>query len=91
MGLRLRLFGEKRLQFLDPSDGKHGIGLILGGADLDLRDDGLGTGKGAQVQAELAEVRTRISSEAEAVGAALEADLDTFADAIGQKILGRAM
>ena len=45
----------------------------------------------AQVQAELAEVRTKIAGEAKAVGQSLEAELDTFADAIGKKILGRAM
>ena len=45
----------------------------------------------AKVQAELAEVRAKVADEAEAVSASLEAELDTFADAIGQKILGRAL
>ncbi|MGB5983826.1 MAG: ATP synthase F0 subunit B [Desulfobacterales bacterium] len=45
----------------------------------------------AQVQAELAEIRTKIAGEAKAVGQSLEAELGTFADAIGKKILGRAM
>lgn len=45
----------------------------------------------ARVQSELVDVRAKISGEAEAVGASLEAELDTFADAIGKKILGRAL
>ena len=45
----------------------------------------------AKAQAELVEVRGKIASEARSVSASLEAELDTFADAIGQKILGRAL
>lgn len=41
-------------------------------------------------QAELAQVREKISSEAQDVKASLEAQVDSFADAICQKILGRA-
>lgn len=40
-------------------------------------------------QAELKQVKVRIAQEMGAVKAALEKEVDAFADAIGQKILGR--
>jgi F-type H+-transporting ATPase subunit b len=40
-------------------------------------------------QAELKEVKGKISQEVGTVKAALEQEIDAFADAIGQKILGR--
>jgi F-type H+-transporting ATPase subunit b len=45
----------------------------------------------AKAQAELASVREKISSDAEAVRAALQGEVEGFAKAIGQKILGRAI
>lgn len=45
----------------------------------------------AKAQADLATVRGKIAADAEAVRAELEKEVDTFADAIGQKILGRAV
>jgi F-type H+-transporting ATPase subunit b len=44
-----------------------------------------------EAQAELAEVREKISKDAEEAGVALEQQLDVFANAIGEKILGRAI
>lgn len=43
----------------------------------------------AKAQAELAQVKDKIVSEAKAVREDLEKEVDSFADAIGQKILGR--
>ena len=45
----------------------------------------------AKAQAELAVAREKISQEASGVRASLENELDVFAEAIGQKILGRAV
>ncbi|MCG6905886.1 MAG: ATPase [Desulfobacteraceae bacterium] len=45
----------------------------------------------AKAQAELAAVREKISRDAEAVRAALQGEVEGFAKAIGQKILGRAI
>ncbi len=45
----------------------------------------------AKAQAELAAVREKLDAEAVGIRASLEKELDTFADAIGQKILGRAV
>ncbi len=45
----------------------------------------------AKAQAELAVAREKISQEASGVRANLEKELDVFAEAIGQKILGRAV
>jgi len=45
----------------------------------------------SKAQADLAEVKAKIAEEADAVRESLQAELDTFADAIGQKILGRAI
>ena len=45
----------------------------------------------SKAQADLAEVKAKIATEAETVREALLAELDTFASAIGQKILGRAV
>lgn len=45
----------------------------------------------AKAQADLAKVRDQIAKDAEAVGAALQKEVDGFAKAIGQKILGRAI
>jgi len=44
----------------------------------------------AKAQAELAAVRARLDDQTVGVRASLEKDLEAFADAIGQKILGRA-
>lgn len=44
-----------------------------------------------KAQAELAEVRGKIASDAESVRASLEKEIDGFAEAIGQKVLGRAV
>ncbi len=41
-------------------------------------------------QANLAEVRAQVADEAEKARAALEKEIDVFAKAIGEKILGRA-
>jgi F-type H+-transporting ATPase subunit b len=43
-----------------------------------------------QARQDLAEVKAKISKDTEAVKSALEKEVDTFADAIAQKILGRA-
>jgi len=43
-----------------------------------------------KAQADLAEVREKIAKDAESVGKSLHQELDVFANAIGQKILGRA-
>ncbi len=45
----------------------------------------------SKAQADLAEVKAKIAEEADSVRASLQAELDTFASAIGQKILGRAI
>ena len=45
----------------------------------------------AQAQTELAEVRAQIAKDAEAVRQTLQAEVDEFAGAISQKILGRAV
>lgn len=45
----------------------------------------------AKAQAELAQVKDKIVSEANAVRKDLEKEVDNFADAIGQKILGRGV
>jgi len=45
----------------------------------------------AKAQAELAAVREKISRDAEAVRATLQGEVEGFAKAIGQKILGRAI
>ncbi len=45
----------------------------------------------SKAQADLAEVKAKIAEEAATVKESLLAELDTFADAIGQKILGRAI
>ncbi len=45
----------------------------------------------SKAQADLAEVKAKITAEADAVKETLLAELDTFANAIGQKILGRAI
>ena len=42
-----------------------------------------------KAQANLAEVREKIAKDAESVRASLQQEVDKFADAIGQKILGR--
>ena len=44
-----------------------------------------------QAQKELADVRVKVADEAAKVSAALGDELGVFADAIGQKILGRAL
>lgn len=44
-----------------------------------------------KAQAELAKSRDKIAKEAEAVRISLQKELDTFVNAIGQKILGRAV
>ena len=44
-----------------------------------------------KAQADLAEVRDKIAKDAESVRASLQQEIDTFADAIGEKILGRAV
>jgi F-type H+-transporting ATPase subunit b len=44
-----------------------------------------------KAQADLAEVRSNIAKDAEKVRAKLQKEVDVFADAIGQKILGRAV
>ncbi len=43
-----------------------------------------------QARQDLAEVKAKIAKDTEAVKSALEKEVDTFADAIAQKILGRA-
>jgi F-type H+-transporting ATPase subunit b len=43
-----------------------------------------------KAQADLAEIRTKIAKDVESVGESLRQELDSFANAIGQKILGRA-
>ena len=45
----------------------------------------------SKAQADLAEVKAKIAEEADAVRDSLKAELDSFAGAIGQKILGRAI
>ncbi len=45
----------------------------------------------SKAQADLAEVKAKIAAEADSVRETLLAELDTFANAIGQKILGRAV
>ena len=45
----------------------------------------------SKAQADLAEVKAKIVEEANSVRESLQAELDTFASAIGQKILGRAI
>ena len=45
----------------------------------------------SKAQADLAEVKAKIAEEADSVRDALQAEIDTFAGAIGQKILGRAI
>lgn len=45
----------------------------------------------AQAQADLAAMRTKIGAEAQEVKAALMQEIDVFANAIGEKILGRAL
>ena len=44
-----------------------------------------------KAQADLAQVREKIAKDAEAVRASLQKEIDTFASAIGEKILGRAV
>jgi len=44
-----------------------------------------------KAQADLAEVREKIAKDADAVRATLQKEIDTFASAIGEKILGRAV
>ena len=44
-----------------------------------------------KAQADLTEVRRKISKDAENVKMKLQKEVDAFADAIGQKILGRAV
>ena len=44
-----------------------------------------------RAQAELAKVREKIAQEAQVVKASLEKEVDQFAGAIGEKILGRAV
>lgn len=44
----------------------------------------------AKAQKEMAIVKTRIAQDTEAVRATLENEIDSFADAIAEKILGRA-
>ncbi|OQY07466.1 MAG: ATPase [Desulfobacteraceae bacterium 4572_123] len=44
-----------------------------------------------KAQADLTEVRRKISKDAEDVKRKLQQEVDAFADAIGQKILGRAV
>jgi F-type H+-transporting ATPase subunit b len=44
-----------------------------------------------KAQAELAESRDKIAKDADAVRISLQKELDTFVNAIGQKILGRAV
>lgn len=44
-----------------------------------------------KAQAELAAIRDKIAEDTETVRASLENEIDTFADAIGNKILGRAI
>jgi F-type H+-transporting ATPase subunit b len=44
-----------------------------------------------KAQAELAEIKTKITEDTEAVRTALKKDVDSFAGAITQKILGRAV
>jgi len=44
-----------------------------------------------KAQADLTEVRRKISKDAEDVKIKLQQEVDAFADAIGQKILGRAV
>jgi F-type H+-transporting ATPase subunit b len=44
-----------------------------------------------KAQADLAEVREKIAKDAEAVRASLQKEIDNFASAIGEKILGRAV
>lgn len=45
----------------------------------------------ASASAELAKVRERIAKDADSVRAALEKEVDAFAEGIGAKILGRAL
>jgi F-type H+-transporting ATPase subunit b len=44
-----------------------------------------------KAQAELVEMREKIAKDAETVRATLQKEIDVFADAIGEKILGRAV
>jgi F-type H+-transporting ATPase subunit b len=44
-----------------------------------------------KAQADLADVRAKIATDAESVKASLMKEIDTFAKAIGEKILGRAV
>jgi len=44
-----------------------------------------------KAQADLAKIREKIAKDTEAARASLQKEVDTFADAIGEKILGRAV
>jgi F-type H+-transporting ATPase subunit b len=44
-----------------------------------------------KAQADLAEVRKKIAKDAEDVRASLQQEIDAFAEAIGEKIIGRAI
>lgn len=44
-----------------------------------------------KAQAELAAIKEKIAKDAQGVRASLETEIGSFADAIGQKILGRAL
>ena len=44
-----------------------------------------------KAQADLVEVRKKIAKDAEAVRASLQQEIDAFAEAIGEKIIGRAI
>ncbi len=44
-----------------------------------------------KAQANMTEIREKISKEAEGVQASLQKEIDSFAEAIGEKILGRAI
>ncbi|MEE8540521.1 MAG: ATP synthase F0 subunit B [Desulfobacterales bacterium] len=44
-----------------------------------------------KAQADLVEVRKKIAKDAETVRASLQQEIDAFADAIGEKIIGRAI
>ncbi|MCU0614446.1 MAG: ATPase [Desulfobacterales bacterium] len=44
-----------------------------------------------KAQANMTEIREKISKEAEGVQASLQKEIDSFAQAIGEKILGRAI
>jgi F-type H+-transporting ATPase subunit b len=60
-------------------------------ADAALQEKEIIESINKKAQSDLAEIRAKISKDASDVEAALKVEVDSFASAIGQKILGRAV